>query len=142
MGSSTSLDRRKRRLQFSIKTLLVVVTLSAIPLAALSYLIQRRNAWVAEIKRRAEEDKVTVKQIVIDVNAVCQRLGRTPKNQAELERIMGKPMPNVHDNGHPTPIHYMRTSDASYLLQYELWATDDWIYDSKNPDAGWVQHFY
>jgi hypothetical protein len=77
-----------------------------------------------------------------NVNAVCDRLGRTPRDQAELEQLMGKPMPSVHDNGYPTPIHYQRTSDTSYLLQYELFATDDWIYDSRKPDAGWVQHWY
>lgn len=55
---------------------------------------------------------------------------------------MGAPMPFVHDNGYPAPINYQRTGEDSFTLQYELWATDDWIYDSKSPNAGWVQHWY
>ena len=128
--------------QFSIKTLLLVTAIVALPVAGIMCITQRRSAWQAEVKRRADQDVFTVKQIVIEVDAAYQTLGRAPKDQAELESVIGKSMPNVHDNGYPTPIHYMRTSETSYLLQYELWATDDWIYDSTKPQAGWVQHFY
>jgi hypothetical protein len=131
-----------RKPQFSIRTLLIVTAILAVPIAGISYLVHRRNAWLAEVEQRAEQDPITVRQIVLDVDAVCERLGRAPKDQTELESLMGKPMPNVHDNGYPIPIHYVRTSESSYMLQYELSATDDWIYDSTKPEAGWVQHWY
>jgi hypothetical protein len=51
-------------------------------------------------------------------------------------------MPVVHDGTYPRPISYYRNGENSFLLQYELWATDDWIYDSNKPTAGWVQHWY
>lgn len=142
MDSPTTLDTRERPFQFSITTMLVLVTLLAFPLAGLTYLIQWRHARLAEIRRLAEQDKITVRQIIIDVDAACKLLGRTPKDQEELELVMGKRMPMVHDSGYPTPISYWRTSDTSYQLRYELWATDDWIYESQNPGAGWVQHWY
>jgi hypothetical protein len=80
--------------------------------------------------------------IVKEVEEIRARIGRAPKDQAELESLLGKPMPVVHDGTYETPINYWRTGEDSFYLQYELWATDDWIYDSKKPNAGWVQHFY
>ena len=133
---------RPRDYRYSLRTIFIVTAIVAIPLALISYAIQRRNAWLTEVARRAEQDKVTVRQIVIDVDSACEKLGRTPVDETELELHLGRKMPNVHDNGRPTPINYFRLNDDSYMLQYELWATDDWIYNSNNPAAGWVQHFY
>ena len=63
-------------------------------------------------------------------------------DQEELEKLLKKPLPKVHDITYEIPVHYRRTGKDSFTLQYELWATDDWIYDSTIPTAGWVQHFY
>jgi hypothetical protein len=136
------LGKTRRVSQFSVGCLFLGMTLVALPLGGISYLVHRRNAWLADVERRQRQDLHTLKQVVIDVESVCRKLGRSPKNQSELESLMGKPLPNVHDNGHPTPIHYQSTGQTSYMLQYELWATDDWIYDSTTPTAGWVQHWY
>lgn len=130
------------RPQYSIGCLLLATAILALPVAGFSYLLHRRNAWLAEVERRKTQDVHTVKQVVIDVETLCKSLGRAPKDQEELESLMGTPLPNVHDNGYPTPIHYWQTGETSFMLQYELWATDDWIYDSTKPEAGWVQHWY
>lgn len=130
------------RPQYSIGCLLLATAILAVPVAGFSYLLHRRNVWLVEIERRQKQDVHTVKKVVIDVETLCKQLGRAPKDQGELESLMGTPLPNVHDNGYPTPIHYQRTGETSFMLQYELWATDDWIYDSTKPEAGWVQHWY
>ena len=72
---------------------------------------------------------------------MCSR-GRAPADQTELESLLGRPLPNVHDNEFPRTVHYHRLDADRFQLHYELWATDDWIYDSAKPDAGWVQRWY
>jgi hypothetical protein len=114
----------------------------AILMAGFTGVAVHRNAWFDNLARLAKKDSETIKQVVIDVEEVRAKLGRVPESQAELETHLGRKLPNVHDGVHPTPINYWRTSDDSYQLQYELWATDDWVFDSRNPEAGWVQHFF
>lgn len=133
---------RRRRWQYSLQSLLLVMTLLSIPLATVAYVVHQRNAWNKELERREAQNLVVVEQIVADVDALVQRIGRAPKDQDELETLLGKPMPIVFDGLFESPIYYRRTGDASYCLRYELWATDDWIFDSTDPEAGWVQHFY
>jgi hypothetical protein len=122
------------------------MTSIAVCLAILSLLIgmlhRREVARQVEMQRLAELDRVTVASIVDEVEAIRVGLGRAPNDEAEVESHLGKPMPVVHDGKYPTPINYSRTGENSFILQYELWATDDWIYNSENPSAGWVQHFY
>ena len=101
----------------------------------------------AERSAQAELDKVTLRELIKDVERVCERLGRAPLDQTELESRLGRPMPSVHDDGImggrvERPVYYQRTADDSYQLTYELMATDDWTYDSINPEAGWVQSWY
>lgn len=101
----------------------------------------------AERTIQAELDKVTLRELIKDVQNICGQLGRAPRDQAELESLLQRPMPTVHDNdlsgGRNTrPVYYQRTADDSYQLTYELLATDDWTYDSRHPHAGWVQSSY
>jgi hypothetical protein len=95
-----------------------------------------------ETKRLLNLDNKTRAAIISDVNSVRSNLGRAPVDQAELESLLGKSMPVVHDRLHPVPIIYERTGRNSFILHYELGATDDWVYDSEKPNAGWVQHSY
>jgi hypothetical protein len=118
------------------------MVLAAIPLSGVTCIAKQRRDRQNMLETLKKQDAETVKQIVIDVEEVRAKLGRSPESQAELESLLGRKLPKVHDDGYPTPINYWRTDENSYRLQYELWATDDWIFDSKNPDAGWVQHFY
>lgn len=101
----------------------------------------------AERSAQAELDKVTLRELIKDVEKVCERLGHTPLDQTELESLLRRPLPSVHDEGLmggriERPVYYQRTTDNSYQLTYELMATDDWTYDSINPKAGWVQSWY
>ena len=100
------------------------------------------NLRRAERARQAAEDKATAMRIVQEVETTRAKLGRAPADQEELEELLGHPMPHVHDLGIEVQINYRRMGEDSFYLQYELWATDDWIYDSTIPNKGWVQHFY
>lgn len=128
--------------RYSIRFLLALTTMAAIPIAGFTCVANQQRAWRTKLAQLALEDAETLKQIVIDVEDVRAKLGRVPDSQEELETLLGRKLPKVHDNGYPTPINYWRISSDSYRLQYELWATDDWIFYSSNPGAGWVQQFY
>jgi len=119
-----------------------MTTLLAIPVAGFTCVAKQRSAWREKLAQLDKQDVETLKQLVDDVESIREELGRAPGSQSELESILGRPLPKVHDGGYPTSVNYRRTGEDSYTLQYELWATDDWIFDSANPDAGWVQHFY
>lgn len=125
-----------------MRALLLVVTIMALLAAVISQLYRADAREKARLSELAALDKKTTAGIVNDVEAIRAKLGRAPKDEDELEAILGRPLPMVHDNGHPTSINYRRTGEDSFMLQYELWATDDWIYDSTAPQAGWVQHYY
>ena len=108
----------------------------------------RCGYMTAERAYQAELDRVVLRELVMEAETIRARLGRAPRDQVELESLLGRPMPQVHDEslyfgGASRPqVNYRRTGDNSFQLQYELWATDDWIYDSTKPAAGWVQHWY
>jgi hypothetical protein len=102
--------------------------------------VQRLNE--AEKAKQVAHNKAIVIQIVKEIEIVRAKLGRAPKNTAELEASMGHAMPFVYDNGFASPISYQRIGENEYQLHYELWATDDWIYSSNAPQKGWVQSFY
>ena len=134
------------RPRFSLRTLLTFVTVVAVCIgllsASASYLVRREALKQAELARLAALDKATAVAIVEEVEAIRTKLGRAPTDEAELELHLGRKMPWVHDGVYPVPIRYRCTGDDSFILKYELWATDDWIYDSTLPSAGWVQHWY
>jgi hypothetical protein len=96
----------------------------------------------ATVNRRAAEDAIALQQLVDDTNRIVKKLGRPPTDQEELERELGRPLPTVYDGGYESPVHYQRVGKNAFYLQYELWATDDHIYESGNPTAGWVQKYY
>lgn len=133
--------RLQKRSQFSLRTLLSVVTFLALCFALLGYLKYRSRQWEAEMARLAQLDEKTCEQIVKDVEVIRAKLGRAPKDKTELEVFLGRPMPVVHDDGYPVPIHYQRTGDNSFHLYYGKFVDDDRVYDSDMPDAGWVQHW-
>jgi hypothetical protein len=128
--------------KFGTRRMLLGIVPIALCAAVAGYFVRQQERREAALARFAELDKVTVVEIVKEVEEICVRLGRSPKDEAELEAILGRPMPVVHDGIHPTPIFYYRTGEKDFKLKYELWATDDWVYDSTAPQAGWVQHWY
>jgi hypothetical protein len=146
MTAGTPTSPTPEPLQFSLRKLFRTITVLALLLGliviAAKYLQRRDALRQAERARLEKLDRATVVTIVTTVESIRAQLGRAPADTKELEKLMGQPMPFVHDNGYPRPISYHRTGDDSFILQNELWATDDWIYDSKLPSAGWVQHWY
>ncbi len=132
---------RNRKTWRKPRTWAAILALSAL-IAGFAYALEKRNAWLKTIEQQEREDAITAKQVIDDVDDVCRALGRTPHDQAELELHLGRKLPNMHDEGILRPIHYLRTSERTYILQYELFATDDWIYNSSKPSAGWVQQHY
>lgn len=128
--------------KFSIRFILAITTIVAIAIPVSTYVANQHKARRIRLAQLAKQDADTLKQIVIAVEEVRKRLGRVPVSQLELEAALGRKLPSIHDNGYPTPINYWRTNYDSYNLQYELWTTEDWIFDSRTPGAGWVQHFH
>jgi hypothetical protein len=90
-------------------------------------------------------DRAVLRELIRDTEGARTHLGRAPADQAELETLLGRHLPFVHDTdmvGSPTSVHYLRLDSNRFQLKYELMATDDWVYDSANPEAGWVQRWY
>jgi hypothetical protein len=146
MPSASDETAFSERPQFSLRKLLATFTVIALCIGVASasarYAKRRDAIRRAELAQLDKLDDATIKSIVMEVEAIRAKLGRAPKDEAELEIHLGRPMPVVHDGIHPTLINYWSTGEDSFMLQYELWATDDWIYDSTIPNAGWVQHWY
>lgn len=136
-----SARRPRRPTQLALVGLAAVAVALATPVGVLG-LRHRGGLRDAERARLAERDRDTRGRVVSEVEGARARLGRAPRDQPELGALLGRPLPHVHDGGRPVPVRYTRTGAHSYLLHYELWATDDWVYDSARPDAGWVQHWY
>lgn len=125
-----------------MRGLLLAMAVLSIVFAVAAYFQREASRREAELVRLAELDRTTTSAIVKAVEAIREKLGRAPEDEDELEAHLGRPLPMVHDHGYPTPINYRRTGADSFYLQYELFDTDDWIYDSTIPKAGWVQHYY
>ena len=146
MQGTPATSERTVPLRFSLRHLFIWFTVVAVFIGLLSagvaYANRRQEAKRARLAQLDEQDRVTLVSIVEEVEAIRRKLGRAPLDQAELVSLLGQPMPVVHDGETPCPISYYRTGENSFLLQYEHWATDDWIYDSKTSAAGWVQHWY
>ena len=141
MSGSQNVSNTSEAPQYSLRTLLIAVLVVSLCLGVVAFFRIRAGRWQAELDRLAKIDKVTMEEIVKDVEAIRTRLGRAPKDQSEVEALLGKRMPVVHDHGYPTPVYYFRKSDNRFYLHYELLDTDDWIYDSDIPKAGCVQHW-
>jgi hypothetical protein len=82
--------------QFSLRTLLVGVTVIALLLGIVGYFTQRAAIRRSEPERLAKLDNATITEIVKEVEAIRLKLGRAPQDQEELETFLGKPMPVVH----------------------------------------------
>lgn len=127
---------------FSLRSLFLVVAIIAMCLAVAGYFVRRVTDRLAEDRRHAKLNMEALATIVKDVEAMRTQLGRAPRDVEEVEQLLGKPMPVVYDSGSRTPVNYYHTGNDSFILRYELWGSDDWIYNSKDPAAGWLQRFY
>jgi hypothetical protein len=124
--------------QFTLQTLLIVISLLIVCLALIVVFRIRAVHRNAELERLAKVDEATMDQIVKDVEAVRTKLGRVPKDQTELEQLLGKSMPEVHPRGYTENVFYFRKTDNSYFLYFPTGMDEDRYYDSDNPKAGWL----
>jgi hypothetical protein len=78
----------------------------------------------------------TLQAVVSEVDQVCGRLGRIPRDQKELVSLLGKPMPQWSTDRFRERMYY-RQIDPD---RYELGFGEDFgwfVYDSGTPDRGW-----
>lgn len=74
--------------QFSLRALMMLLTLCLIPVAVGTYVVfRKRNAWIAEVARLKSVDAQTAQDIVRDAEEICARLGRAPKDKNERPGI-------------------------------------------------------
>ena len=73
------------------------------------------------------------KTLLSEIDAISKRLGRVPKDEAELIELCGKPMPEI---GWDEDCHYYAT-DANH---FEL-HLGEWVYDSRTPERGFRSGF-
>jgi len=113
--------------RFSMRWLLVWVAVIAAVCAVLTYPY-----------RREKFDRTIRAAIANETEAIRTTLGRAPRDQQELEALLGRPMPSAHDILGMAPIRYHRTGENSFILRYDVYGTDNWTYDSSYPEAGWI----
>jgi hypothetical protein len=77
------------------------------------------NAFhMQEDSRETTRTLVAVHKLAQEVDSIRAHLGRLPKNEEELIRLRGKPMPTL--GARHSPIQYYRTSDVDYRLSFGL----------------------
>src|SRR4029079_8102749 len=91
-----------------------VILLAAAFVAVVAWASYQWGYRDAERVYQAELDRVTLRELVMAVESIRARLGRAPRDQAELESLLGRALPNVHDEGRPTPVHYGRTGENGF----------------------------
>ena len=124
-------DRTQTLVKYAVITLSVLYFVAVFSVLGVAH--HRRQV---EIDRLAELDRVTLWNIVREVDTICDELGRVPQDQEELEALMGKPMPHTHRYTHPVKMLYYRTGDNSYFLT-SFSTSGMRLYTSDRPEAGW-----
>jgi hypothetical protein len=104
--------------------------------------IQILSRWASEEqKAEAEFDQMRRidlrdgDQLIRDLAAIRSKLGRFPKDEAELVDLRGKPMPIMHSKGDVTfPLTYTTDdSDKTYKLVYR-WSSGVSTYKYNETD--------
>ena len=90
--------------QFDLRKLFRLVTILSLPLALIAYVARQNVRRQAELNQLKKQDASTLAALITELNSICSRIGRAPKDTEELESLMGKPLPKVHDHRHPIPI--------------------------------------
>ncbi|MGO9107933.1 MAG: hypothetical protein ACLP9L_01760 [Thermoguttaceae bacterium] len=95
----------------------------------------RGAAILSEWELQREIARSGLPEFIAEINAVVQRLGRAPKDEAELVRLLGKPMPKISWG----QIDYRPTGGKQFALGfgYDMGCYE---FDSQQPERGW--HIY
>lgn len=133
MQDSDERDRTQTLVKYAVITLSVLYFVALFSVLGVAY--QRRQA---EIDRLAELDRVTLRNLVREVDTICDELGRVPQDQEELEALMGKPLPQTHHLTQPMEVYYHRRGVNAYELH--MFNTSGMrSYTSDKPEEGWVK---
>lgn len=77
--------------------------------------------------------------IVNEIEALRKQLGRVPKNQSELQSLLGIPLPPIVGSYGNSEIYYTATSSDGFCLNYRNPDSfRSWSYDSNRPNVTWV----
>ena len=98
-----------------------------------------KNALDARIARRNADNAAVMSKIVADANAACARLGRAPKDEGELIKVLGKPMPKINVGYSLGPIHYAYIGPGHFQLSFINANWNISLYDSQTPKRGWYE---
>jgi hypothetical protein len=123
--------------QFSLRVLLIALTLASLCFGAAGFVLQNLPRWEAELAKKRTElarqraaqdaederlqklDLAAGQELIEDIRKIKAKIGRYPYSQAELEQLRGKPMPMTHSNGRAYSITYEWDGrDISYCLHY------------------------
>jgi hypothetical protein len=93
----------------------------------------RGAAMLSQWELQREIVRVGLPEFVAGVNAVADRLGRAPKDEDELVRLLGKPVPRLSSRG---KIFYHARGGKHFRLGFGFdWG--EYEFDSETPDRGW-----
>jgi hypothetical protein len=91
------------------------------------------------IARYFHENRATLQALIDDVDVISRRLGRVPRNEAELVALRKQPMPRI-----PWPqwgtheLSYHAIGERHFALVFGgIDAEGFYVYDSGTPERGW-----
>ena len=138
MSSTDAVLTKPEKTQFSLRALLLGVVVCSVMLAGIAYLKQLEERGYAEHLRQEKHNRTVLVEVVNDIQALRAKLGRTPKDAAEVETLLGKPLPVVYVEGRAVPIKYFCTGNNSFRLSFSLGDDGGCIYDSRDAQVRWV----
>ncbi len=135
--------------RFSLQTLLVCLTVSALCLGLIVSAIRFLTDALEDARKAAAErseryaaicqaDRAILDRFIEEVEALHAKLGRPPTDETELELLLEKPIPDVHIQERLTPIHYYRVVENSYVISYPIWINGG----GDQADSSRVHHYF
>lgn len=104
----------------------------------ISYVKQRVALEEWATARQAESDRKALAQLASESIAIRDRLGRAPNDLAELESLLGRPIPPYHNKGVTLTLDYYRKNSQEF--SFKGYPYPGWLlrFESDNADAGWI----
>jgi hypothetical protein len=103
-------------------------------LPILWFAIGPRGAGIlAEWKLQREIIRSGLPELIADLNAVTERLGRVPRDEEELTRLLGKRLPHLPRRGR---VWYCPGEGKNFTLRFGF-DIGQYKFDSRKPEEGW-----
>lgn len=125
--------------RFSLRALLIFASTVAVVFTFVGLIVRSHEEAVARELREEKENRIALALVLTQFTDFQTKFGRIPKDLGELEEFTKAPMPKLKKFGRELELRY---HPEQHLLVYPC-AVDgwsDWVYDSRNPKAGWVEH--